>query len=89
MSYQYQLSQIKIIYYDRFVPIKHLRDPSHIQKLRLQEFMSGMKHHPELDGVKIKNVHKYKPRASHIEFDPIKSCKILEINFSFPYFNFC
>lgn len=67
----------KNYYCDRFVPIKHLREPSNIQKLRLQEFMSGLKHHPELDSVKIKNCHKYKPRNSLDNYDPVKTCETL------------
>lgn len=45
--------------------------------------MSGLKHHPELDGVKVKNVHKHKPRDSLIDYDPIKSCEILRYFFIF------
>ncbi|KAJ6635521.1 UPF0193 protein EVG1 like [Pseudolycoriella hygida] len=53
--------------------IKHLREPCNIQKLRLQEFMSGLKHHPELDSVKIKHSHKLKAKNSYVEYDPLKT----------------
>lgn len=65
----------KNLFSSRFVPIKNLREPSHLQKLRLQELMSGLKHHPELDSVKVKNSQKYKPRKSHIAYDPMKTCE--------------
>lgn len=70
----------------RFVPIKHLREPSNIQKIRLQELMSGLKHNAELNGVTVKNIHKQKQRAKPVTYDPIKSCKVFLIHKCFRFY---
>lgn len=45
--------------YEKYIPIHALKEPSEKQKLRLQEKMSGISHHPELDSRKLHSKFKH------------------------------
>lgn len=60
---------------NRYVPLHHLREPSQIQKIKLQEKMSGIKEHPELTGLSIKNKYKFRRTKTQEILDPVTERK--------------
>lgn len=48
--------------YDKFVPLKNIRETSDRAKKRLQELMSGVKEYPELNSMKLQNKYKHRKR---------------------------
>lgn len=43
-----------------------------MQKLKLQEKMSGIKEYPELDSLSLSAKDKYKRRPRHVQVDPVE-----------------
>lgn len=59
---------------DRYVPLHHLREPSGVQKQRLQETMSGSKDYPELASLRLcaRDKHRRRTVAARANVDPVE-----------------
>lgn len=62
---------------ERYVPLHHLKEPSNMQKQKLQETMSGIKEYPELDSLRVnrRDKHRRRPARQTGEQDPVEECE--------------
>lgn len=66
---------------EKYVPIRHLRETSEQQKIKLQQRMSGITQHPQLDAFRLKSRYKHVPKKTKSCNDRITDC---EFSFLFP-----